>query len=474
LSCTGAGGSATQTANVTVTGSSSSGPAYPLKASSNGRYLVDQSGAPFLAVGEGSAQMLFERVPSVVTTYLADRAAHGFNALWIHLLVNNQDGGNPNGATDDGIAPFTGTINSGTCDGGPCYDLGTPNPAYFARVDQIVNIAAADGMVVFMDTLENDSYLQLFELNGGTKVTAWAQYIVNRYQSFNNIVFVTGNDFQTWNSSQTWQAFDGTYSTDNQLAQDIMSTIAASDSRHLQTTELNYNLSGSLDDSLLVPYTNMAGAYTYYPAYYEVLQEYDSSARTVPVWLEETYYEGVSYGNLTPNVATNLMLRKMPYWTVLAGGLAGYFYGSEYYSFPPGWQTAIDTTAVTEFGYWKALLTSLPWYNLVPDQTHSIVTSGYGTPSGNGNGNIQSDNYVTTAGTPDGSLVVAYLPASTTITVNMSKLGGAVTAQWYDPTNGTYASVNGSPFSNTGTQNFTSPGNNSAGDPDWVLILTAP
>jgi hypothetical protein len=78
---------------------------------------------------------------------------------------------------------------------------------------------------------------------------------------------------------------------------------------------------------------------------------------------------------------------------------------------------------------------------------------------------------VTAAGTPDGKLAIAYLPAITTITVDMTKLGDTVTARWYDPTNGTYVTITGSPFPNMGTHNFTSPGNNSTGDPDWVLVL---
>jgi hypothetical protein len=472
----GCGGGSGEASSATDSSQPSSAPAasstvYPLSASSDFRYLSDQNDAPVLLLGDGAAQLLFQRVPSVVTTYLNDRAAHGFNALWVHLITNNNNGGNENGLTDDGIAPFTGTISAGSCDGGTCYDLTTPNSAYFARVDQIVNIAAANGMVVFMDTLDNNSYLQLYELNGRVKVAAWAQYIANRYKSFKNIVWMTGNDFQTWPSTSTTQATDGTTSTDNQLAQIIMSTIATEDSVHLQTTELNFNISGSLDDSVLVPYTSLAGAYTYYPAYFEVLNEYNSNARTAPVFLEETYYENISYSNLTPNVATNLMLRKVPYWTVLSGGLAGYFYGSITYTFPSGWQNAIDTPAVTQLGYWKAFFAALPWYTLVPDQNHAIVTAGYGTATGNGSGDIQTDDYATTAATPDGSLVLTYCPARTTLTVDMANLSGSVTAQWYDPTNGTSTNVSGSPFTNTGNRNFATPGNNSAGDPDWVLVL---
>jgi hypothetical protein len=426
--------------------------AFPLKASANNRYLIDQNSTPFLLTGDGPHAMFANLSVADATTYMADRAAHGFNALWCELLINNAIGGRPDGSTYDGIVPFTAKLSGGQ------YDLTTPNPAYFNRVDQMINIAATKGIVILLDTIENNGWLGAIEANGNTNANAWGHYLGNRYKTFPNIIWITGNDFQTWNSS----------TTDNALAQNIMSGIASADPNHLQTTELNFNISGSLDNALLVPNTTLAGSYTYYPTYYEVLQQYNSAAATLPVFLEETYYDGVSYGNLTPGSATNMMLRKAAYWTVLSGGLAGYIYGTQYFDFHSGWQTGIDTVSATQLQYWKVLMTSVPWYTLVPDQSHTIVTAGYGTPTGNGSGNIQTDNYVTTAITPDGSLAMSYCPASTTITVDMTKLKGSPTARWYDPTAGTFSPIAG-PFSNS--QPFTTPGNNSTGDPDWILVL---
>ena len=66
---------------------------------------------------------------------------------------------------------------------------------------------------------------------------------------------------------------------------------------------------------------------------------------------------------------------------------------------------------------------------------------------------------------------MAYCGASATLTVAMTNFAGPVTARWYDPTAGTFTSISGSPFANTGSRNFTTPGNNSDGDPDWVLVL---
>jgi hypothetical protein len=53
----------------------------------------------------------------------------------------------------------------------------------------------------------------------------------------------------------------------------------------------------------------------------------------------------------------------------------------------------------------------------------------------------------------------------------MTQLSGPATAWWFDPSAGTYFTVSGSPFANTGTLNFASPGNNNDGDQDWVLVL---
>jgi hypothetical protein len=44
-------------------------------------------------------------------------------------------------------------------------------------------------------------------------------------------------------------------STDNTLIEKLMEGTASADKNHLQTTDLNFNRSKSLDDSLPTPYT---------------------------------------------------------------------------------------------------------------------------------------------------------------------------------------------------------------------------
>ena len=288
----------------------------------------------------------------------------------------------------------------------------------------------------------------------------------NRYKNFPNIIWITGNDFQNWNSN----------STDNNLIKNIMAGIASVDSNHLQTTELAFEASGSLDDALLVPYTTLGGAYSYFPSYDEVLIQYNQTT-SVPIFLEEAHYELETVGGCCSESGTPNILRRQEYWSILSGSLAGHMYGNHYtwtLDGPLGeadWANFLDTPGAQQLSYVKAVFTSHAWYNLVPDQNHTFVTAGFGTYDRLGA--FASGTYVTAALTPDGTLGMAFLPAANTITVNMAQMAGTVTAQWYDPSIGTYATVPGSPFSNSGSVQLTPPGNNNDGDTDWVLVLTA-
>jgi hypothetical protein len=119
--------------------------------------------------------------------------------------------------------------------------------------------------------------------------------------------------------------------------------------------------------------------------------------------------------------------------------------------------------------YFKNFLNSIRWYDLVPDQSHTFLTAGYGTFSDSGH--VGDNNYAAGLRTRDGTLGVVYTPVSHTLTIAMSGFAGPVTARWYDPTADMFTNISGSPFPNSGSHNFTTPGNNSAGDPDWVLLL---
>jgi hypothetical protein len=446
------------------------GPAYPLKASANNRYLVDQNNTPFLMVGDSPQQLITNLSPQAAADFMANRRSYGINTLWINLLcIFAHASCNTDARTVDGIVPFTVPG-----------DLATPNPAYFQRVDDILAIAARHGMVVLLVPVETISWLDILRRNGASKAFAYGQYVGRRYKDVPNIVWMHGNDFQSWRDEAS-----------RAVVQAVARGIRSVDGNHIHTVELDYLTSGSLDDPSWAPLIELSAAYTYYPTYAQVLTEYNRRDFK-PVFMVEANYEFEQ--NFSVGGGSTHNLRRQEYWTMLSGA-AGQLYASEHtWQLTDGWQSSLDTPGVVQLKYMKDLFAPRKWYDLIPDQKHEVVTAGYDAVScfagrmaariGRSGGLLEnvlnrfrhyaflaSNACATAASTPDGSLAIAYLPSLRTVTVDMSKLASTTTARWYDPTSGEYLHVQGSPFINRGNRRFRPPGSNSTGEDDWVLVL---
>jgi uncharacterized repeat protein (TIGR01451 family) len=418
----------------------------PIKVGPTGRYLVDQKGAPFLISGESPQALIGDLTESDAALFFANRRAHGFNTVWINLLCNAYTGCQADGSTWDGISPFT---TPG--------DFSTPNEAYFAHADRILRLAADYGFVVLLDPAETGGWLSTMVSNGVAKDRAYGQYLGTRYKDFPNIIWMHGNDYQDWGP------------TNDPYVTAVAQGIRDVDPSRLQTVELNYRVSGSLDDPAWAGLIDLNASYTYEPTYQQVLKDYNR-ADSLPTFLVEASYEFEQDGQVQPAQ----QMRRQEYWSLLSGA-TGQLYGNHYtwqFICPQrdaagncvgGWKDQLDTPGATQMAYLAALFESRPWYALVPDQAHTIVTGGLGT--------FGLADYVTAASTPDGTLAMAYVPSNRTITVDMSRFSGPVTARWYDPSAGTFASISGTSFPNSGSRQFTTPGANADGTDDWVLVL---
>lgn len=418
---------------------------YPLKVSANKQYLIDNNNLPYLMVGESMQRLIIGLSVTEAAEYFALRSSQGINAMWVNLLCRGGTGNvSSAGETFDNIYPFN-TTN----------DLSTPNEAYFARVDALINLASQYNICIFLDPIETIDHLSVLRSNGIIKARQYGNYLGNRYNNFDNIVWASGNDFQSW-----------TTSSDDALVREVANGIKDYDTRHIQTVMLDYYDSSSLDDSTWIPIISLDSTYTYYGPYAEIYKEYNKSS-PLPIIYVEGNYEG---DGLQGYPTTPRIIRKQVYWAILSGSFAGHMYGHTYnwhydlswrdYQYPPG---------LLQWTYAARLFLSKRWYELVPDQNHIVVISGYGS-----NGlmdSIDTGTYLTVARTPDGSLIIAYIPTIRTITVDMTKLSAPVMAYWFDPTNELYLAIAGSPFTNIGTKQFTPPGNNNGGDGDWILIL---
>jgi len=443
--------------NAVLPGTLPTSSVYPLHPSANGRYMLDASNTPFLIIGDGPHTILAKLSNSDAVTYLTDRGQRGFNALWIELLCDSYTfgygtEGTPNYGRDvNGNNPFTSTLSGGY------YDLTTPNEAYWSHVDYIVQQAAANGLQCMFTPLDQGGWTQTSLVNGTTRCQQYGQFLGNRYRNYPNIIWEFGNDFQLWRTQQN-----------DAVILAIADGVRSTDPNHLITIELDYPVSESQDDPNWIPRINMNSVYTYFTPYIETLVAYNKTTVMPVLFLEEHYEDETLFSELgTPNI-----LRRQEYWSLISGALAGHMYGSYWTDrFATNWQSHLNTQAVRELGYFKSLMTSVAWYNLVPDQTHSLLTAGYGTFVDTGH--VGNNDCAIAAKAPDGSLAIIYTPVSHNMTVAMGNFAGLVTARWFDPTNATFQTVAGSPFPNTGSHNFATPGTNSAGDPDWVLLLQA-
>jgi hypothetical protein len=74
--------------------------------------------------------------------------------------------------------------------------------------------------------------------NGTAKCRSYGQFLGNRYKNFHHIIWLSGNDFQTWRMA-----------TNDTVVRAVALGIEDEDTNHLQTSELDYIASSSLDDS---------------------------------------------------------------------------------------------------------------------------------------------------------------------------------------------------------------------------------
>src|SRR5688572_27917701 len=101
----------------------------PLQVSANGRYFVDQSGAPFFWLGDTAWPLLVRYTPPQAESYLENRAAKGFTVIQCVIAWTEADGPQPH-PNLAGQRPWLED------------DPATPNAAFFQPIDHLVSYAA--------------------------------------------------------------------------------------------------------------------------------------------------------------------------------------------------------------------------------------------------------------------------------------------------------------------------------------------
>lgn len=429
-------------------------PAYPLKASANRRYLVDQNDVPVLLNGDTPWSLVAEVSREDAELYLLDRAARGVNSI----IVNNPEPYYCTGCFNDSLNPKNYYGDAPFTEPGR---LSSPNEAYFESSDWVIQRAGDLGIQVVLDPAYIGSSVdgfwnQIRDDNTVEDCRAYGEWYGTRYRGFPNVIYLLGGDRDP--NDEVRDKLDA-------MAQGLR----AADPSHLITFHAASE-SSSTDAWDPVPQwleLNATYVYSYvafHPYSYFVWEKsYDdyNHEPTMPIFLVETVYENM---HLDWGVAggTPLAVRRQAYNSVLSGS-AGHFYGNApiwsfgCYDDDPDWVSHLgDPGAATLFPNLLRLFESREWYKLVPDQGHEVLTAGYG----------DEYDYAPTARTSDGGTILAYVPTPRTVTIDMSMVAGGAGAHawWYNPRDGSAIELGS--LANDGSQQFTPPDAE-----DWVLVV---
>lgn len=444
-------------------------------------YFVDGNGNPRMVLGDavwalpgnagrwssGDWQGDFD-------TYLATRAAQGFTVVYCKPIGTTQSGNLDNfGKTFDSLYPFQGTApTTGQSGANPSTGL---TAAFWARIDYFLNSALAKGITVFLNAI---GYSSDFDSGPGplagkstTEFTAYGTALGGRYASQANLIWLVADDYFS--------------DLDSVITAFLTGLRGAGDSHAISIENMPESDSRNTFDSTptVLPWgTSNAGfnfCYSYNRTYFGIERAFAESSPICPVQGDGYFYQGGSTYSSTFDRAI-----RQDAWHAISSGARGIIHGDEACW---QWQSTAQASAAANWyqvhnaGNIRTLIESLPgWHLLAPDASSQLVTAGRGThagafASGGSGGQYEpafTDSYVTASRAPDSGsgsgLAVIYLSHATTITIDQAKMAPGYQAFWADPVTGAKtATTAGS------TYNSATPGSNSQGDPDWVLILQA-
>ena len=447
---------------------------FPLNVSTNARYLVDQNNKPFPILGR-TAWFVISQPVSGYQSFIANTISLGYNSIEMHVLDHDPRGNHPpfNG---NGDLPFLKKLDGSNWAGSLVYsnnveapDMTMPNESYWTYVDTFLSYCESKGVLVFFFPAYlgyaggNQGWMKELVANGATKSKAYGAWIANRYKNQKNIVWMLLGDI-------------GSFTPDEKNAEGAfiggLKSVAGQQSIHY-SAEANSG-QNSTDQIDFGDQMTLNGTYSWTWSSVSVQKlgrlAYSHSPVLPAYLLEEPYDEEGPDGN-NVNPSSTQPVRRFQWWGWLST-IGGYISGNGYvWPFvDPHWQNHLNTQGSRDMQQLNGFVRSISWWNLVPSGLNgmkNLITAG---------GSVDSTAYyVSAAATPDGTLLVAYVPPdhSGSITVDMTSMKGSTQGRWYDPTSGMYTPIVGSPFKNKGTLQFSPPGSNSSGKSDWVLVLEA-
>jgi hypothetical protein len=384
---------------------------FPLHVSADGRRLEDSLGRPFLVHGDTAWSLMVELTDAEVLTYLDDRQQRGFNTIVVNLIERGFGGP----ANQAGQQPFV-----------PTNEYDSPNEAYFAHADFVIDQAALRGMLLLL----TPSYLgsgcgaqgwcdQMLD-EPVADMTTYGHFLGDRYAAKTNIIWVNGGDADAGE-------FSGALTRVNAIANAIRERAPS----HLQTAHCSrFHSAIECYDQ---PWLDLN---TTYSDCGESLNEIQADYARTPV--QPFFFLEGKYENEDSTPLGCLMDQAI--WAVLGGGTGQMFGNNPIWLFDPGWPTALNSVGSRAVSHIGRLFRSRAWFAFQPDLTQSVLVTG------NGNGAVA-------ARTADGESLVIYLPTARLFSVDLNQLSGSQAhAWWFNPQTGSTADIG--LFTSNKVQNF--------------------
>ena len=420
-------------------------PRFPLKLSSNSRYLVDRQNAPFL-IKEISAWGLIQSLSELDELAFMDSVRKkGFNTLMVSIIsFDTRFAGHP--PDWQAIPPFKTK-----------WDFSTYNTEYFEHVSRFLQMAQDRGMLVLLVPCYlgyagdgNQGWWDelLSPSNDTAKTRRYGQFLGNRFKDIPNIIWVAGGDN------------NGDSALFNHM-NNIILGIKEFDRRHLWTG--HFSMNWATNNQLYASYIDLDGLYDFTesslgkesPQYKSELNRYGHGKMIFQ--LDQSYEHDIPHSSDNENPQ---WIRRKNYDGLLSGCAGTSFCpglpGNPGYTFV-NWRPLMNTEGMQETLYCFNVFDSRSWSHFIPDTGNQTIIRGRGS--------FGSLDYVCSSRSSDSSCFMAYLPVGRKITIDLGRISGKkARACWYDPLTGR-SEVIGT-FSTQGLRDFL-PGNNK----DWLLVL---
>jgi Protein of unknown function (DUF4038)/Putative collagen-binding domain of a collagenase len=448
---------------------------FPLKISPNGRYFTDRNGNPFFFMMDAGWYSNTQLTPAQIDQYLDDRKARGFTAIIVQFTMQEYSSQVPSYENVFGFAPWSTITNTGSPNfQATAVDFSSTVNNFWNNADYVVQGCYRRGMAIVAFPAysgfvgDGDEWYTPMMADTAAHLQAFGAFFAQRYGSYGHMIVGMSGDRNQVQADmlQNWQIVLGMQSVRNDF---LIYNKGARDTSG--TAELL-----SAGGLALYPGFNVNNIYcsnTASTAYTAASMTQTEFARTPvkPLLVDEIHYENDPVSGATLNDVRRAM------WSPLCSGAATGCFGNLVllgFGGATSWNTGavspasvlaayLNTSGAQHASNYAKLVTSYPWQKLASaGVSATLVTTSLGSGAATIVPGLASD----------GTFAFIYTGSGNGFTVDLSQLSiGSITARWYDPTNGTFTTASGSPFTNTGTHAFTTPGNNSAGDPDWVLVL---